>query len=282
MDKELESKYLALQGLLEEMGRVLIAFSGGVDSAFLLKTAMDVLGKENVCAITAFSETIPGFEIDEAIELSGIFGAEHHIVESFELSMPDFVKNPVDRCYICKKYRFGLLVEFAQKNNLPFVLDGSNFDDKSDYRPGMKAIEELNIRSPILEAGLSKNDVRTLSKSFGLFTYNKPSYACLATRIPYHYPITAEKLRQVEEGEKILRDLGFHPNLRVRHYGDTVRIEVDPKDLALFSDVVLRDKVLLFFKKLKFEYITVDLEGYSMGSMNKILPSSKGEEVDGE
>ena len=277
---DLATKYQDLQDILKEMGRVLIAFSGGVDSTLLLKVARDVLGEE-VLAVTALSETTPGHERKDAIDLAKALGANHLQIQTHELKLAEFVKNPENKCYICKKDRFGGLVELARKKGYRFVLDGGNLDDHSDFRPGIKATKELGVRSPLAEAGFSKQDVRALSKQLNLPTWNKPSYACLASRIPYHSPITAEKLNQVEAGEEFLRELGLSGQIRVRHHKEIVRLEIEAKDLPRFMQFETRKRVTAFFKGLGFNYITLDLEGYTMGSLNRVIEAAQKERHNG-
>ena len=271
---DLATKHQHLQNLLMEMKRVLIAFSGGVDSTLLLKVAKDVLG-DQVLAVTALSETTSRHERSDADRLAKELSAEHLRVHTRELQMPEFVKNPENKCYICKKERFGGLVALSKKKGCHFVLDGGNLDDHSDYRPGIKATRELGVRSPLAEAGFSKQDIRTLSKQLGLDTWDKPSYACLASRIPYHSPISADKLRQVDDGEEFLRNLGFLGQVRVRHHNEIARLEIDAQDLPKFLQPALRNKVVEHFKELGFTYIALDLEGYNMGSLNRVAAAAQ-------
>jgi uncharacterized protein len=228
-----------------------------------------------VLAVTALSETTSRHERSDADRLAKELSAEHLRVHTRELQMPEFVKNPENKCYICKKERFGGLVELAQKEGYRFVLDGGNLDDHSDYRPGIKATRELGVRSPLAEAGFSKQDIRTLSRQLDLDTWDKPSYACLASRIPYHSPISAEKLRQVDDGEEFLRNLGFLGQVRVRHHNEIARLEIDARDLPQFLQPALRNKVVEHFKKLGFTYIALDLEGYNMGSLNRVAAAAQ-------
>ncbi|ADL07167.1 PP-loop domain protein [Thermosediminibacter oceani DSM 16646] len=259
-----------LKSCIKNLGRVVVAFSGGVDSTFLLKVCLDVLGKENVLAVTARSSTYPARELEEARKLAEKFGANHEIIVSEELDIPGFSENPPERCYHCKKELFGKLVAIARERGFNFVLDGSNMDDTGDFRPGMRAKDELGVLSPLKEAGLTKADIRALSREMGLPTWNKPSFACLASRFPYGERITAEKLSRVERAEDLLRELGFI-QYRVRSHGDLARIEVSPDEIDRFFDKTLREKVVSGLKGLGFIYVSLDLAGYRTGSMNEGL-----------
>jgi uncharacterized protein len=281
-DKDaLAIKYQHLQNLLKKMSRVLIAFSGGVDSTLLLKAARDTLG-EQVLAVTAVSETTPRHERFDAEHLARELAVAHLLVDTYEMQIPEFVKNPENKCYTCKKYRFGKLVELAEKKGFPYVLDGGNLDDHSDYRPGIKATRELGVLSPLAEAGFSKQDVRALSKQLKLPTWNKPSYACLASRIPYRSRITPEKLKQIDAGEEFLREVGFSGQVRVRHHDDIARLEIDARNLPQFHHPTLRRKVVDYFKDLGFTYVALDLEGYNMGSLNRAAAAAQKGTYDGQ
>ena len=274
MDDRLEAidkKYQDLINILQSLGKVLVAFSGGVDSSLLLKIAKDVL-KENVIAVTALSETTSAAERKAAVHLAKLFKVKHLMIESRDLDLPDFVKNVPEKCYICKMNRFKALVELARQQEMDYVVDGENVDDQNDYRPGIRASRELGIRSPLSEAGLTKEDIRQLSKKLGLPTWNKPSAACLASRIPYYQKITAQKLKQVEDGEAYLRKQGFLLQVRVRHEGATARIELAEEEIPKLMESAVRTGVVMYFKTLGFKFVAVDLKGYRMGSLNRSLP----------
>ncbi|HOS95280.1 MAG TPA: ATP-dependent sacrificial sulfur transferase LarE [Armatimonadota bacterium] len=276
MDRELQRKYARLQDILRDMGGVLVAFSGGVDSTLLLRVAHDVLGPRAL-AVTACSETYPARERAEAREYIRAIGARAAEIETSELALPGFAGNPPDRCYHCKTELFSTLRRMAEAEGLPCVADGSNVDDLEDFRPGARALGELGIRSPLREAGLGKREIRELSRWLGLPTWNRPSAACLSSRFPYGTPITREALAQVEAAEDLLRSMGFR-QIRVRHHsGGLARIEVDPEEIHRFADPGLRQEVVASFRGIGYTYVSLDLQGYRTGSMNEVLPAHQRE-----
>jgi len=270
MQKDRSYKLESLKKILKEIRSCLVAFSGGVDSSFLLKTASEVLGKDKVLAVSAKSETYPKEELECAKEIAKEFGVEHLTIESEELEIPEFRMNPWNRCYYCKTVLFQKIKDVAKKRGLNFVLDGTNYDDIGDHRPGMKALRELEIRSPLKEAMMTKEDIRYFSRKMGLKTWDKPSFACLASRFPYGKEITREKLTIVDKAESFLKRLNFR-QVRVRHHGQIARIELERDNIGVLVSKKLMDKVVKKFKELGFVYVTLDLEGYRMGSMNEPL-----------
>lgn len=264
-----EKKFNHLKGFLSSLKAICIAYSGGVDSTFLLKIAKNVL-KDNVLAITATSPTYPHHELKEATELAKKIGVKHLIISSNELKIPGFSENSTDRCYFCKNDLFQKLKEEAEKYGIKNIADGSNCDDQKDFRPGRRAAEELGILSPLIEAGLTKEEIRYLSQQIGLPTWNKPSFACLSSRIPYYETITEEKLRRIENAETFLRELGF-TQFRVRHHDSLARIEFIPEEMSLLNNIELRSLIHTALKNLGFSYVTVDLLGYRSGSFNETL-----------
>jgi uncharacterized protein len=250
-----------------------VAFSGGVDSTFLLRVCADELG-EKVVAVTATSETFPKRELEEAKRLARQIGVEHIIIESEELDAPGFSDNPTNRCFICKNELFSKIWLIARQRGISNVFDGSNADDAGDFRPGRQAARRLGVRSPLEEAGLGKEDIRTLSRWMGLPTWDKPPFACLSSRFPYHTKITREALRKVDRAEEFLTRLGFR-TLRVRHHDSLVRIELGAKEMRRIWEDGMFEQVVAFMKSLGYAYVTLDLEGYRSGSMNETLPTEK-------
>ena len=265
MNKKLE----ALQEYLKELGSVAIAFSSGVDSTFLLKVAHDVLG-DQVIAVTAQSCSFPKRELEEAKAFCKKEGIKHIICESEELQIEGFSHNPKNRCYLCKHELFEKIGNIAKENNIKYVAEGSNMDDNGDYRPGLVAVKELGVSSPLRAAELNKQEIRELSKELGLSTWNKQSFACLSSRFVYGETINEEKLGMVEKAEQLLLDLGFY-QVRVRIHDKMARIEILPSEFEKLLAEGIREKVYNYFKELGFTYVTLDLGGYRTGSMNETL-----------
>lgn len=263
---DINEKFEKLKNYLSSLESVVVAFSSGVDSTFLLKTAHDVLG-DKVIAVTAESCSFPKRELNEAKLFWSKEGIKHIVVESEELEIDGFCKNPVNRCYLCKKELFEKITEIAKENNIKNIVEGSNIDDNGDYRPGLQAVSELNIKSPLRYAELNKNEIRELSKKLELNTWDKQSFACLSSRFVYGEEITKEKLSMVDKAEQLLLDLGFH-QLRVRIHGTIARIEVLPDEFPKLIEEKNRLKIVTEFEKYGFTYISMDLKGYRTGSMN--------------
>lgn len=262
----LVGKYTRLKDILRSLGSVLVAFSGGVDSSLLLKVAVEVLG-DKVLAVIASSPTYHRHDLLEARKLARKLKVRFMVIESDEFQSEEFKKNTLLRCYYCKLSLFSRLKEIAHQQQLAQVVEGSNLDDELDFRPGKKAIEELGIRSPLKEAGLRKKEIRQLAKILGLPNWNKPSMACLASRIPFNQPIEIDLLQRIAQGETYLRRLGFS-QVRLRHHGQMARIEIDPADFPLLLQDQNRKKIIRQLKKLGYRYVTADLEGYRTGSLN--------------
>ena len=267
---ELETKRKKLEQILEEMGNVAVAFSGGVDSALLLAVAAR-LYHVKLIAVTATSVSYAEHEKDDARRFAQRMGVKHRYLDFDQMSIPEFVANGPERCYYCKKAIFSAIQAYVAEEGFTNVVDGSNADDIKEYRPGEKVLSELGIRSPLKEAGFSKAEIRKLSREMGLFTASKPSYACLASRIQYGEPITPEKLARVEQAEDFLTKLGF-THIRVRSYGTLARIEVEPSQIALLAQANTRNKVITRLTELGYSYITLDLAGFRSGSMDVGLP----------
>lgn len=265
---DLMAKYENLKKEIAKYDSCAVAFSGGVDSSFLSKVAYDVLGEKSI-AVTIVSPMLPESELDDAKEVSSFIGIKHYLFEDEEIEEV-VAQNPKDRCYHCKKTEFGNVKKFALEKGIKTVFDGTNLDDVSDYRPGMKAVSELGVISPLKNVGLTKQDIRDLSKILKLKTWDKPSFACLASRIPYGDRITVEKLSRVEKAEAFLKNEGF-VQYRVRVHQDIARIEVAPEERIKMLDLDLIDKISKTIKDFGFKFVCMELEGYSLGSMNKLI-----------
>ena len=262
------NKLYRLQEILKGMKSVVVAYSGGLDSTFLLKVAIDTLGKESVLAVTARSQTYPLSEYREAGAIAKKFGVKHLAINTRELSIKNFRSNPVNRCYYCKRELFKRLNAIKERYGMKHVVDGTNLDDLKDIRHGSKAAKEEGVKRPLLEANMTKKEIGKFSKNLGLTTWNKPSFACLASRFPFNEEITASGLKKVEEAESHMHRMGFK-QVRVRLYGKMARIEVPERDLDL--GLRLKDRIIRDLKDLGFVYVTLDLEGYRTGSMHEAV-----------
>lgn len=266
-----EQKLQKLDGIFRTLGKTVIAFSGGVDSTFLAAAAVRSLGAEKVLAATAVSATLTDDERAEAVALAEKIGVKHVLLETDEFNDDLFTANSAERCYFCKKIRFQALAAWAAARGYPWIVEGSNVDDDSDYRPGSRAVAEMpQVRSPLKEAGLTKTEIREVSKQWNLPTWQKPSAACLASRIEYGLTLTPERLRQVEAAEKFVRPF-CKGQLRVRHHGTLARIEVDPEWISKLAEPETARKIAEKLKTLGFHHVALDLSGYKMGSLNQDL-----------
>ncbi|MFK5925729.1 MAG: ATP-dependent sacrificial sulfur transferase LarE [Desulfuromusa sp.] len=266
----LVKKYQHLQNILSEFSSVVVAFSGGVDSTLLLKVACDSLGSDKVLALTAISPIFPSYEIEQSKQLASEFSVRQQFINSGEMELTTFIENNLQRCYHCKYNMLSLFLQ-TMTETPKTLLDGSNIDDQNDYRPGQKAVTQLKIRSPLLEAEFGKDEIRKLSRKLGLSTWNKQPFACLATRFPYGTKITVDRLKQIDQCETWLRLQGFS-NYRVRCHDQLARIEVGREEIPRLLEEALRLDLLDTFKRNGFDYVTLDLQGYRSGSMNEMLP----------
>ena len=264
---EPNDKYSRLEVILKDLHKVLVAYSGGVDSTFLLKVAVDTLGAENVLAA---GPSLPQSQYKKAIEIAKTFGVELQTIEQTELSDAAYSANKADRCFHCKSHLYTILTELAKEKNLNYVICGCNFDDKDDFRPGNRAAKVFNVHCPLMQAELTKDDIRRLSTQLNLLTAELPASPCLASRISYGLEITEQRLKQIEEAEEFLRDLGL-VKFRVRHHDTIARIEVHPKDIDKVTAEPTRSQIIDKLKTLGFKYVTVDLQGFRSGSLNEVL-----------
>jgi uncharacterized protein len=267
-------KYNELLKYLKSLGKVVLAFSGGVDSTFLLKAGKEALG-DNIKAVTILSPYIPKWEIAEAEQLVKELGVKHEIIEAPIIESIKY--NPEDRCYLCKTAVFNMILDVARKQGYDYVIDGTNFDDIGDYRPGLKALKELEVKSPLLECKLTKAEIRAFSKELGLNTWDKPAYACLLTRIPYGNELKVEDFEKIENAEKYMMSIGFRA-VRVRCHGDLARVEVAKSDRSKLFDEELLDTIHQKIKECGFKYVTLDMQGYRVGSFNENIIKNSGEQ----
>ncbi len=264
-------KQARLQGILSDLGRVAVAYSGGVDSTYLLAAAVDALGSDNVLALTVASELIPAREVALAQEMASRLGVKHQLLSLQALAVPEIAANPPDRCYFCKREVLQRIAVAAAAQGFPYLVHGANRDDQGDYRPGTRAAAELGARAPLEEAGLTKAEIRELSRRRGLPTWDQPSQACLASRVPYHTPLTAETLHRIQAAEEYLRDCLRLQALRVRDHFPVARIEVPPTDWPVLLAEEVRAALVAEFCRLGYRYVALDLAGLRSGSMNDLL-----------
>ncbi len=268
----ISEKFERLKKVIRQYESVLVAFSGGIDSAFVLKVARDVLGRDLAKAVTAESDSVPGRELEEAKKIAFEFDVEHKVIQTNEMDDPNYRSNPVNRCYFCKTELYGQLIPISKAWNLKTICNGTNLDDLNDHRPGLNAAGQRGIKSPLVEAGFTKNEIRQLSCEMGIRIWDKPAAPCLSSRFPYGHDITPEKLRQVETGENFLKDLGFKV-IRLRHFGQKARLEFGREEFVRLMDVTLRNQVTEFIHSLGFK--TVMFEPYQSGNLNYAVGGKK-------
>ena len=271
----MENKLLKLENYLRETGGAVLAYSGGVDSAFLLNVARLIL-KDKFLAVIGVSDTFPKEELQNATALAEKLNTPYLVIETNEMRDANFINNPPERCYFCKKELFTQIAKIAKKHNYNYILDGSNADDINDFRPGMKAAKEMGVLSPLKEVGLTKQEIRTLSKQAGLPTWDKPAMACLSSRFPYGTPITKDKLNMVEQAEAFLRKNGLR-QIRVRIHDQSARIEVESTYISKITQDPLKSEISTYLKELGFKFVSIDLDGFKSGNMNATLPEVENE-----
>jgi uncharacterized protein len=270
----LERKFEEMKTIIRSLERVAVAFSAGVDSTFVLKVAIDELGPENVTAVTGKSDSLAQAELAQTIELADLVGAEHVIVETDEFNNPDYLANPTNRCYFCKTTLYEHMGGFIKERDIKAVINGINADDSTDWRPGIQAATEHNVRAPAAEAGLTKEDIRELSERLGLPTFDKPASPCLSSRVQYGESITPEKLRMIESCEAFLHDMGIR-ECRVRHHNTLARIEVPPDQIDHLAQPEVRARIDQHFRSVGYKYVTLDIRGFRSGSMNEVIAFGK-------
>ncbi len=263
-------KYNSLEKILKSLGKVIVAYSGGVDSTFLLKAAVDTLGPENVLACIGTSPSLAETQYAQAVQLAQAIGAKLQTIQLEELDDPNYAANNPDRCFHCKSHLYKILNDLAEQQNFTAVICGANYDDKDDFRPGNKAAQTLGVHAPLMQAELTKNEIRQLSRDLNLATADKPASPCLASRVSYGLEVTAERLKQIEQAEDFLTSLGF-VEFRVRHHDTIARIEVSPEDIDKITTEPTRTKVMDKLKSLGFKYVAIDLQGFRSGSLNETL-----------
>ena len=275
-----DAKMDNLRSILGDMGAVIIAYSGGVDSAFLAAAANDVLGREAL-AVTAKSPSLAPSELRDAVALAERLGLNHRVIETREVEREDYAANNPNRCFFCKDELYTYLAAFAQDEGYAHIANGTNVDDLGDFRPGLNAAKQYGVRSPMVEADLSKSEIRTLSLGMDLPTWDKPAQACLSSRIPYGTPVTVEALERIAKAEEFLHDLGIR-QLRVRHHDTVARIEVEPADFPALTQDDVREKVTDYFRSIGYSYVALDLAGFRSGSLNEVLAGLRRKKEAGE